>query len=225
MTALYAICDDQWALARTARSPMGLKAETGKTYTNAALASVVDLRVNFVLVIDQGTKPDQEWQTVIGNPAVVINGDPEEPETMTAMLQYTTQPITLEAAKAKLKERAKYFRNRAMFGGYLWVRGEGEGYVVQTDQDSRGNILEKESLAQRRIAANDATLIPFRMADNSTPMITADEAVEIADAVAVLRDACIEQHAALEIEIAALPDLDACMAYDCSAGYPVIPSI
>ena len=69
MTALFAICDDQWALVRTTSSPMGLKAETGKTYSNATLASVEDLRANYVLVIDQGTKPDQEWQTVIGNPA------------------------------------------------------------------------------------------------------------------------------------------------------------
>ena len=86
MTALYAICNDQWALVRAASSPMGLRAETGKTYTNAALATVADLRENFVLVIDQGTKPDQEWQTVIGNPDVVIDGDLAEPETMTATL-------------------------------------------------------------------------------------------------------------------------------------------
>lgn len=57
MTALYAICDDQWALVKTAISPMGLKAETGKTYSNAALATVEDLRANFVLVIDQGASP------------------------------------------------------------------------------------------------------------------------------------------------------------------------
>lgn len=223
MTALFAICDDQWALVRVANSPMGLKAETGKTYSNAALATVEDLRENFVLVIDQGSKPDQEWQTVIGNPAVIIDGDPEQPETMTATLQYTTQPISLEVAKEKLRKRATHCCKKAMFSGWVWDRAEGESYLVQTDEMSRANIAEKGRLADRRVAAADATLIPFRMADNSTPKITPAEMVQIADAVAILRDDCIENLDAVWTSIEALPDLDACIAFDCSTGFPAVP--
>ena len=225
MTALYAICDDQWALVRVANSPMGLKAETGKTYSSAALATVEDLRANFVLVIDQGSKPDQEWQTVIGNPAVIIDGDPNEPETVTAMLQYTTQPISLEAAKDKLRKRATHCCKKAMFSGWVWDRAEGESYLVQTDEMSRANIAEKGRLADRRVAAADDTLIPFRMADNSTPKITPAEMVAIADAVAILRDDCIENLDAVWSLIDALPDLDACIAFDCSTGFPGVPDL
>ncbi len=225
MTALYAICDDQWALVKTAISPMGLKAETGKTYSNAALATVEDLRANFVLVIDQGSKPDQEWQTVVGNPSVVIDGDPNEPETMIATLQYTTQPISLAAAKEKLRKRATSCCKRAMFSGWVWDRAPGESYTVQTDEMSRANIAEKGRLADRRVAASDATLIPFRMADNSTPKITPAEMVQIADTVAILRDDCIENLDAVWSLIDALPDLDACIAFDCSTGFPAIPDL
>lgn len=224
MTALFAICDDEWALVRVANSPMGLKAESGKTYSNAALATVEDLRENFVLVIDQGSKPDQEWQTVIGNPQVVIDGDPNEPETMTATLQYTTQPITLEAAKDKLRKKAVHCCKNAMFSGWNWERVEGESYLVQTDEMSRANIAEKGRLADRRVAAADDTLIPFRMADNSTPKITPTEMAYIADTVAILRDDCIENLDAVWASIEALPDLAACMAFDCSTGFPAVPA-
>lgn len=166
MTALFAICDDQWALVRSASSPMGLKASTGKTYSNAALASVEDLRANYVLVIDQGTKPDQEWQTVTGNPTVVINGDPDQPETMTATLQYSTQPISLDAAKAKLESKVKEYKFRRMERGITFDVG-GTAYVVQTDERSLA-LLDR--IAKRANANQLENGQVVRMADNSSPL-------------------------------------------------------
>lgn len=221
MTALYAICDDQWALVKTASSPMGLKAETGKTYSNAALASVEDLRANYVLVIDQGTKPDQEWQTVIGNPAVVIDGDPEAPETMTATLQYSTQPITLEAAKAKLKERAKNCKFERMDAGVEFELG-GTTYVAQTDSESRALLM---AVYFNALAGGLPDGRNWRFRDNSYPLLTSAEIIALGEAVNVMVAACFDQQAAHDAAIDALPDLDACKGYNCSLGYPAGPAI
>lgn len=221
MTALYAICDDQWALVRTASSPMGLKTETGKTYSNAALAPVEDLRANYVLVIDQGIKPDQEWQTVVGNPTVVIDGDPEAPETMTATLQYTTQPSPLEAAKAKLKERAKKCKFERMDAGVEFELG-GTTYVAQTDSESRSLLM---AVYFNALAGGLPDGRNWRFRDNSYPHLTSAEIIALGEAVNVMVAACYDQQAAHDAAIAALPDLDACKAYNCATGYPAVPSL
>ena len=220
MTALFAICDDQWALVKTANSPMGLKAETGKTYSNAALASVEDLRANYVLVIDQGSKPDQEWQTVIGNPAVVIDGDPEQPETMTATLQYTTQPISLEAAKAKLKERAKQCKFARMDAGVEFELG-GTTYIAQTDSESRSLLM---AIYFKALTGGLPDGRNWRFRDNSYPLLTSAEIIALGEAVNVMVAACYDQQAAHDAAIAALPDLGACQAYNCAVGYPAAPA-
>jgi len=221
MTALYAICDDQWALNKTANSPMGLKAETGKTYTNAALATVADLRENFVLVIDQGTKPDQEWQTTIGNPTVVIDGDPEAPETMTATLSYTTQPITLEAAKAKLKEKAKRCKFNRMDGG-VEIDLDGTAYVAQTDSESRSLLM---AVYFKALSGGLPDGRKWRFRDNSYPLLTAAQIIALGDAVDAMVSACYDQQDAHDEAIELLPNLNACKTYDCSVGYPAVPQI
>tara|TARA_A100000171_G_scaffold6710_2_gene5235 strand:+ start:39001 stop:39666 length:666 start_codon:yes stop_codon:yes gene_type:complete len=221
MTALYAICNDQWALVRAASSPMGLRAETGKTYTNAALATVADLRENFVLVIDQGTKPDQEWQTVIGNPDVVIDGDLAEPETMTATLSYTTQPITLEAAKAKLKEKAKQCKFNRMDGG-VEIDLDGTAYVAQTDSESRSLLMAIYFTAKSGGLPDGQN---WRMRDNSYPLLSSVQIVALGDAVNAMITACYDQQAAHDAAIDALANVNACKTYDCSVGYPAVPQI
>lgn len=219
MTELYAICDYQWALVRVANSPMGLKAVTGKTYSNAALATVEDLRANFVLMIGQGSKPDQEWQTVIGGPDVVIDGDPNEPETMTATLQYTAQPISLEAAKVKLKERAKKCKFERMDAGVEFGL-EGTTYVVQTDGDSRSLLM---AVYFKALTGGLPGGRGWRMRDNSYPHLTSAQIVSLGDAVNDMIAACYDQQAAHDVAIDALPDVEACKTYDCSAGYPAAP--
>lgn len=219
MTKIYAICDDQWALVRTVNSPMGLKAETGKTYTNAALATVADLRENFVLVIDQGTKPDQEWQTVIGNPAVVIDGDPQEPETMTATLSYTTQPITLEAAKAKLKEKAKRCKFNRMDGG-VEIDLDGTTYVAQTDSESRSLLM---AVYFKALSGGLPDGRKWRFLDNSYPLLTAAQIIALGDAVDAMVSACYDQQDQHDAAIDALANVNACKTYDCSVGYPSAP--
>lgn len=221
MSQLYAICDDQWALVRTANSPIHLKAETGKTYSNAALATVEDLRENFVLVIDQGSKPDQEWQTVVGNPSVVIDGDPNDPETMTATLQYTTQPITLEAAKAKLKEKAKNCKFARMDAGVEFYL-EGTAYVAQTDSESRSLLM---AVYFKALTGGLPDGRGWRMRDNSYPHLTSPQIVSLGDAVNDMIAACYDQQAAHDVAIDALPDLASCKIYDCSAGYPLAPDL
>lgn len=220
MTTLYAICDDQWALIRTVSSPMGLKAETGKTYTNASLATVEDLRDNFVLVIDQGTKPDQEWQTVIGNPAVVIDGDPQEPETMTATLQYTTQPISLDAAKAKLEREVKEHKFRRMAGGVSFDVS-GSTYVVQTDAKSRELIDNVYELAKADLLENGQVV---RMFSNASPLLTQPQIITLKLSVGAMLCVCTDAQTEREYAIDALPDdIQAHIDFDVTAGFPAFP--
>ncbi|OCK08674.1 MULTISPECIES: DUF4376 domain-containing protein [Thalassospira] len=222
MTALFAICDDQWALVRSASSPMGLKASTGKTYSNAALASVEDLRANYVLVIDQGTKPDQEWQTVTGNPTVVINGDPDQPETMTATLQYSTQPISLDAAKAKLESKVKEYKFRRMERGITFDVG-GTAYVVQTDERSLA-LLDR--IAKRANANQLENGQVVRMADNSSPLLTQQQIIDLDLAVSAMLCDCTDAQTEREYAIDALPNnLQAHIDFDCTAGFPAFPAV
>tara|TARA_R110000803_G_scaffold54731_7_gene111490 strand:+ start:2378 stop:3055 length:678 start_codon:yes stop_codon:yes gene_type:complete len=220
MTTLYAICDDQWDLIKTANSPMGLKAETGKTYTNASLATVEDLRDNFVLVIDQGTKPDQEWQTVIGNLAVVIDGDPQEPETMTATLQYTTQPISLDAAKAKLEREVKEHKFRRMAGGVSFDVS-GSTYVVQTDAKSRELIDNVYELAKADLLENGQVV---RMFSNASPLLTQPQIITLKLSVGAMLCVCTDAQTEREYAIDALPDdIQAHIDFDVTAGFPAFP--
>ena len=220
MTTLYAICDDQWDLIKTANSPMGLKAETGKTYTNASLATVEDLRDNFVLVIDQGTKPEQEWQTVIGNLAVVIDGDPQEPETMTATLQYTTQPISLDAAKAKLEREVKEHKFRRMAGGVSFDVS-GSTYVVQTDAKSRELIDNVYELAKADLLENGQVV---RMFSNASPLLTQPQIITLKLSVGAMLCVCTDAQTEREYAIDALPDdIQAHIDFDVTAGFPAFP--
>lgn len=219
MPDLYAICDDQWNLIKTASSPMGVKAETGKTYSNAILASVEDLRANYVLVIDPGTPPNQDWQTSIGNPDVLINGDPNEPETMTATLQYTTQPISLEAAKAKLKERAKQCKFARMDGGVEFDL-DGEIKIAQTDSESRSLLMASYFKAVSGGLPNGRK---WRFLDNSYPLLTTAQVIALGDTVDAMVKACYDQQELHDNAIELLPDVMACTAYNCEAGYPAFP--
>lgn len=221
MTALFAICDDQWALVKTASSPMGLKASTGKTYTNAALASMADLRANFVLVINQGSKPDQEWQTVVGNPAVVIDGDPESPETMTATLEYATQPISLDRAKAKLERKVKKYKFQRMSGGITFDVG-GTAYVVQTDELSLA-LLDRITERAKANQLENGQIV--RMADNSSPLLTQQQIIDLNLAVCAMLCACTDAQTEREYAIDALSDdLQAHIDFDYTAGFPAFPN-
>jgi len=221
MTALYAICNDQWALVRTASSPMGIKTVFGPLpYANAALASLEDLRAYFVLAINPGTTPEQEWQTVIGNPDVVIDGDPQEPETMTATLEYTTQPISLDAAKAKLKEKAKRCKFNRMDGG-VEIDLDGTTYVAQTDSESRSLLM---AVYFKALSGGLPDGRKWRFLDNSYPLLTAAQIIALGDAVDAMVSACYDQQDAHDEAIELLPNLNACKTYDCSAGYPPVPN-
>ena len=220
MTALFAICDDQWALVKTASSPVGLKASTDKTYSNAALASIEDLRANYVLVIDQGTKPDQEWQTVIGNPAVLIDGDPEQPETMTARLEYSTQPISFDAAKVKLESKVKDYKFQRMSGGITFDVG-GTAYVVQTDERSLA-LLDRITARAKANKLENGQIV--RMADNSSPLLSQQQIIDLNLAVCAMLCACTDAQTEREYAIDALPDdLQAHIDFDVTAGFPAFP--
>jgi hypothetical protein len=218
-TPLYAIFNDDWSFNRYEYG-VSFAATTGRNFTDATKHSVETLLEHFVKPITQTPKPSSEWQDVASQPDVLIEGEGAD---QTAKLSWPTAPISLDQAKDKLRKKAARCCEKAMFSGYLWERTEGEFYLVQSDVMSRANILEKEALAQRRIAAANSDLIPFRMADNSTPKITPAEMVAIADAVAVLRDNCIDNLDTVETAIDALPDLAACVAFDCSTGFPAVP--
>jgi len=220
MTALYAICDQNWNMIEAVKSPKGIKAVTGKQYGDATQWTVEDLRANFVLVIDPGAIPDQEWQTTIGNPSVVIDGDPEQPETMTATLQYSTQPITLEAAKAKLESKVKDYKFQRMSGG-ITFDVNGTAYVVQTDERSLA-LLDR--IAKRAKANQLENGQVVRMADNSSPLLTQQQIIDLDLAVSAMLCDCTDAQTEREYAIDALPDdLQAHIDFDVTAGFPAFP--
>ncbi|KZB73237.1 MULTISPECIES: DUF4376 domain-containing protein [Thalassospira] len=218
---LYVIFNEDWSVNRYEKG-VNFTSVTGRQFKPATDHSIGHLAEHFVKPIAQTSKPSTEWQSVASSPDVLIEG---EGENQTAALVWSTSPINIDAAKAKLRKKAVHCCKMAMFSGWIWDRAEGESYLVQTDEMSRANIAEKGRLADRRVAASDATLIPFRMADNSTPKITPAEMVQIADTVAILRDDCIENLDDVWALIEALPDLDACIAFDCSTGFPAVPDL
>lgn len=219
-TPLYAICNTDWTLNTLAYSTKSIKAVTGDI-EDATAFSVAGLRDRFVIPITQTPKPPSEWQDVSGSPDVDITGDPEAPETMAAVLVWASQPISLEAAKAKLKERVKACKFSRMDAGITFEVG-GTDYIVQTDAESRSLIDSTFSLAVNGYLSGGRG---WRMADNSYPTLTQQELIDMALAVGGMVGACYDAQSVLETAIDALPDVPACITFDCTAGFPAEPSI
>tara|TARA_R110000796_G_scaffold11478_2_gene38133 strand:- start:47019 stop:47693 length:675 start_codon:yes stop_codon:yes gene_type:complete len=219
-TPLYAICNTDWTLKSLAYSTKSIKAVTGDI-EDATAFSVAGLRDRFVIPITQTPKPSTKWQDVSGSPDVDITGDPEIPETMAAVLVWASQPVSLEAAKAKLKERAKMCKFARMDGGVEFDLN-GATLIAQTDSESRSLLMASYFKAVIGALPNGRN---WRFLDNSYPLLTTAQVIALGDTVDAMVSACYDQQNAHDAAIALLPDLDACKAYDCSVGFPAVPSI
>lgn len=213
----YAIFNDDWSLNRY-EAGNSFTATTGRNFTDAAKHSVETLRDHFVKPISQTSKPSSEWQDVGNQPDIVLEGEGAE---QTAKLSWPTAPISLDRAKAKLKAKVKVCKFARMNGGIEFAVGE-TTYLVQTDADSRSLIDSTFALAVNGYLPDGRG---WRMGDNSYPTLTQQELIDMALAVGAMVGACYDAQSTLEAEIDALPDLDACMSYDCSAGYPPAPDL
>ena len=200
-TPLYAICNTDWTLKSLAYSTKSIKAVTGDI-EDATAFSVAGLRDRFVIPITQTPKPSTKWQDVSGSPDVDITGDPEIPETMAAVLVWASQPVRMD--------------------GGVEFDLNGATLIAQTDSESRSLLMASYFKAVIGALPNGRN---WRFLDNSYPLLTTAQVIALGDTVDAMVSACYDQQNAHDAAIALLPDLDACKAYDCSVGFPAVPSI
>lgn len=214
---LYVIFNEDWSVNRY-ENGVSFVAETARPFTDATKHPVETLLEHYVKPITQTPKPSSEWQDVASQPDVLIEG---EGAAQTAKLTWPTTPIGLDVAKAKLRAKVKQCKFARMDAGVEFAVGE-TTYLVQTDADSRSLIDSTFALAVNGYLPDGRG---WRMGDNSYPTLTQQQLINMALAVGSMVGACYDAQSAQEAEINALPDLDACMAYDCSAGYPPAPNL
>ena len=216
-TPRYVVFNEDWSFNRYEYG-LTVKAVTGRNFPNAAKHSVEELLEHYVIPISQTSKPSSEWQDVAGSPDVLIEGEGAE---QTAQLAWETSPISLEQAKKKLLNKVKECKFARMDAGIEFVVGETTG-IVQTDAESRSLIDSTFSLAVNGYLPDGRG---WRMNDNSYPTLTQQELIDMALAVGAMVGACYDVQSTLEAAIDALPDVDACIAFDCTTAFPAAPEL
>jgi Domain of unknown function (DUF4376) len=213
---LYVIFNEDWSVNRY-ENGVSFTATTGRNFTDATKHPVATLLEHYVKPITQTPKPSSEWQDVASQPEVLIEG---EGAAQTAKLTWSTAPISLEVAKAKLRAKVKQCKFARMDAGIEFTVDE-TTYLVQTDADSRSLIDSTFALAVNGYLPDGRG---WRMGDNSYPTLTQQQLIDMALAVGAMVGDCYDVQSELETAIDALPDLAACMAFDCSAEFPELPS-
>ncbi|MBO6808426.1 DUF4376 domain-containing protein [Thalassospira sp.] len=214
-TPKYAIFNDDWSLNRY-ETGTNFSATTGRNFTDATKHSVDTLLEHYVKPVTQTPKPSSEWQDVASQPDVLIEG---EGAAQSATLTWPTAPISLDAAKAKLRAKVKQCKFARMDAGIEFAVGE-TTYLVQTDADSRSLIDSTFALAVNGYLPDGRG---WRMGDNSYPTLTQQQLIDMALAVGAMVGDCYDAQSELETAIDALMDIEACMAFDCSSAFPAAP--
>ncbi|MBL4839931.1 MAG: DUF4376 domain-containing protein [Thalassospira sp.] len=216
-TPKYAIFNDDWSLNRT-ETGTSFTAVTGRPFTDATKHSVETLLEHFVKPITQTPKPSSEWQDVGNQPSVMLEGEGAE---QTAKLEWPTSPISLDQAKAKLERKVKEHKFRRMSGG-IEFDVNGSIYVVQTDELSLALLDRIAEQAKANLLQNGQIV---RMADNSSPLLSQQQIIDLNLAVCAMLCACTDAQTEREYAIDALPDdLQAHMDFDVTAGFPAFPA-
>lgn len=214
---LYVIFNDDWSFNRYEYG-VSFVAETGRPFSDATKHSVATLLDHYVKPITQTPKPSSEWQDVASQPDVLIEG---EGAAQTAKLTWPTAPISLEQAKAKLRKKVKECKFARMDAGIEFAVGE-TTYLVQTDADSRSLIDSTFALAVNGYLPDGRG---WRMGDNSYPILTQQQLIDMALAVGAMVGDCYDVQSELETAIDALTDLGSCVAFDCSSAFPAVPDL
>mgnify|MGYP000339027564 CR=1 FL=1 len=213
---LYVIFNDDWSFNRYEYG-VNFTAVTGRPFSDATKHSVATLLEHYAKPITQTQKPPSAWLDVASQPDVLIEG---EGAAQTAKLTWPTAPISLEAAKVKLKERAKDCKFARMDGGVEFDLN-GETKIAQTDGESRSLLMASYFKALSGGLPNGRK---WRFLDNSYPLLTTEQVIALGDAVDAMVSACYDQQDAHGAAINLLPDLADCKAYNCEAGYPALPT-
>lgn len=214
---LYAIFNEDWSLDRC-ETGVSFTATTGRNFTDATKHSVAFLREHYVKPIAQTRKPPSEWQDVQSRPDVVIDGEGAE---QTPKLGWATVPISLDAAKSKLERKLKEYKFRRMAGGISFDVG-GTAHVVQTDERSLA-LLDRVAKQAKANRLENGQIV--RMADNSSPLLTQQQIIDLDLAVCAMLCDCTDAQTEREYAIDALPDdLQAHMDFDVTAGFPDFPN-
>ncbi|WP_421780713.1 hypothetical protein [Kiloniella litopenaei] len=221
---LYQITDENLNPLRVVKSPRGLVAHDGTKIDNAASMTTDELADLYVFVIrfpDHPDVPDPEWQIVTGHNVNIV-GVKNKPREVVCTLEYQVQDISIDQAKEKLISQVKSHAQQVRDGGYLWQKAPGESYVVDTSLEDRVNIVGLDNMAKEGDLADQ---LVFSMADNQEVPLTDAEFMVMAKAVGafVITVHGIKKNTIKAID--ALPDLDACKAFDPTAGFPSIPEI
>ncbi len=218
---LYQITDENLNPLRVAKSPRGLVAYNGIRIDNATSMSVDELADLYIFVIQDHGRPDTSWQSITGN-TVVIEGEANAPRDVVCTLEYQVEDISLEAAKEKLSLKLKNYALVVKDGGYNWARTPEETFIVDSDLESRVNLVGIDNMAK---SGDLGAGIKFTMADDSEPELTPVELMDLTKSVGVFVVTVHGIKKATLRAINALADLDACKAFDVKAGFPDIPII
>lgn len=204
---------------RTVVSGRNLKAPNGETFTNASLLPRERLNAAGVFPVEDVSRPDTAWANVVGTPTHEIDH-----ERGLSVITYNTQPITVEEARRRMREKIKQARDEALFGGYLWIRNETESYVVETDNISQQRLSAAYNAARDGHAAAG---MAWRMKDNSTVHLDSTELMHVALAVLGHVSTCYAVQAAREQELKTLSasDLEEYKTFDPKKDFPEVPMI
>lgn len=213
---LYVIFNDDWSFNRFEYG-FSFVTATGRSIKDARKHSIEFLEDLYVKPVAQTDKPSSEWQTVSSQPEVLIEG---EGAAQTAKLTWPTASISLDQAKAMLERKVKDHKFRRMAGG-IEFDVNGTVYVVQTDTESLALIDNVYELAKSNLLENGQVV---RMLDNSSPLLSQQQIIELKLAISAMLCACTDAHTEREYAIDALPDdLQAHMDFDVTAGFPAFP--
>jgi len=211
---MFDIYDENGTFQRFTKAGVALRGIDGKLFANASAQPVAVLNAHGIYPVNDPGKPSQEWQVVTGMKRTINT------ETGNSDWSYQVTPLSLNAGKDKLRAKVKAYRDTAMFGGYHWQNTAGDSFVIDTDNVSQARLNGYYNLALAGRIENGSV---WRTKDNSTPILTSDEIIDLAIKIGEFVGTCYNVQAGLEASIDALDDLDACKAFDCAEGFPAVP--
>ena len=218
---LYQITDENLNPLGLVKSPRGIVTHKGIRIDNAWTMTRDELADLYVFEVPDTGRPNTDWQ-IITSTTVNIVGDANAPRDVVCTLEFQVQDISLVSAREKLISAVKAHAGNVKDGGYSWEKSPGETYIVDSDLESRVNLVGLNTMA------TDGDLedgLEFSMADDQEPQITKLELLNLTKSVGVFVVTIHGIKKARIKEIKDLTDLDAFKAYDPMAGFPPIPEI
>lgn len=193
---------------RTVTSGEKIITYDGRTVLKAYLYSEEELNALGILLVEDPGKPDTTWQNITGTTVTIVGNR--------AVVSYTTEMISLEAAKNIRKEQIKIARNTAVYGGVKWVRNENETYITDSDDIAQPRLVGLVVMGAGTV---------WRMKDNTTVSLSATEVKSLAVAVGTHVSTQFAIQSNLESELATKTTVYEVIEFDPTAGFTPVPKL